>query len=386
MRSMPWLGRGQHSGQSEPENTLVRGRMINALKKIGLKLLLVFIPVALALEHLAADSPALIFVAAALGIIPLAGLIVQATEQIAHRTGDAIGGLLNATFGNAPELIIAVVALRAGLFDMVRASLVGAILANMLLGLGLAFLLGGLRHHDQEFNPRGTQMQVSLMIMAVISLMVPGAFHDLVSAETLHLERYLNTGVAVVLLMSYALNLVFMLKTHPEVFASEQLHSGEEEVLWPVGKAVGLLVAASVGAAWMSEILVGAVEGASRDLGISKTFIGLVVLAVVGGAAELGSAVAMGRKNRMDLAIGIAVGSSIQISLFVAPVLVLLSLVIAPAPFMLSFPRGGLLLLFMTVLISTVVASGGRSNWYKGVQLLTIYLIFAILFFLFPGG
>jgi len=256
----------------------------------------------------------------------------------------------------------------------------------MLLGLGLAFLLGGLRHHDQEFNPRGTQMQVSLMIMAVISLMVPGTFHNIVSAETLHLERYLNAGVAAVLLVSYALYLVFMLKTHPEVFASEQLHSEEEEAHWPVGKAVGLLVAASVGAAWMSEILVGAVEGASHDLGISKTFIGLVVLAVVGGAAELGSAVAMGRKDRMDLAISIAVGSSIQISLFVAPVLVLLSLVMAPAPFVLAFSPAGLLLLFMTVLISTVVASGGRSNWYKGVQLLTIYLIFAILFFLFPGG
>lgn len=358
--------------------------MSKLIKKLGLNLLLVFIPVTLLLEHLAADRPALVFVAAALGIVPLAGLIIQATEQIAHRTGEAIGGLLNATFGNAPELIIAVVALRAGLYDMIRASLAGAILANMLLGLGLAFLIGGLRHHDQDFNPRGAQMQVSLMIMAVISLTVPGSFHTLVNVETLHLERYLNVGVAVVLLISYALNLVFMLKTHPEVFASEQLQLGEEEAIWPVGKAVGLLVAASVGAAWMSEVLVGAVEGASRDLGISKTFIGLVILAVVGGAAELGSAVAMGRKNRMDLAIGIAVGSSIQISLFVAPVLVLLSLFIGPAPFMLSFSRGGLLLLFMTVLISTVVAAGGRSNWYKGVQLLTVYLIFAMLFFLFP--
>jgi len=360
--------------------------MMDLFKKIGLNLLLLFIPVTLALEHLAPDRPALVFLAAALGIVPLAGLIVQATEQIAHRTGDAVGGLLNATFGNAPELIIAFVALRAGLVDMVRASLVGAILANMLLGLGLAFLLGGLRHHDQEFNPRGAQMQVSLMIMAVISLMVPGSFHNIVSVETLHLERYLNTAVAVVLLISYALYLVFMLKTHPEVFASEQLHAEEEGARWPVGKAVGLLVAASVGAAWMSEILVGAVEGASHDLGISKTFIGLVVLAVVGGAAELGSAVAMGRKNRMDLAISIAVGSSIQISLFVAPVLVLLSLFVAPVPFVLAFSPAGLILLFMTVMISTVVAAGGRSNWYKGVQLLTVYLIFAFLFFLHPGG
>lgn len=356
------------------------------LKRIGLNALLVFIPATLLLEHLAADRPALVFVAAALGIVPLAGLIVQSTEQIAHRTGDAIGGLLNATFGNAPELIIAFVALRAGLVDMVRASLVGAILANMLLGLGLAFLLGGLRFHDQEFNLRGAQMQVSLMFMAVISMMVPGGFHVLVSEETLHLERYLNVGVAMVLLLSYVLSLLFMIRTHPEVFASEKHHSEEAEHIWPVGKAVGLLVVASLGAAWMSEILVGAVEGASHDLGMSKTFIGLVVLAVVGGAAELGSAVAMGRKDRMDLAIGIAVGSSIQITLFVGPVLVLASLVMAPVPFVLAFTRGELLLLFMTVLIGTVVASGGRSNWFKGVQLLTIYLIFAILFFLLPGG
>jgi Ca2+:H+ antiporter len=356
------------------------------LKKIGLNLLLVFIPITLALDHLSPDRPALIFLAAALGIIPLAGIIVQATEQIAHRTGDAVGGLLNATFGNAPELIIAVVALRAGMNDMVLASLAGAILANMLLGLGLAFLLGGLRHHDQEFNPRGAQMQASLMFMAVISMVVPAAFHNLISAEAAHLELHLSIGVALVLLVSYVLYLVFMLKTHAEVFASERHHTEEEETHWPVGKAVALLVAASVGAAWMSEILVGAVEGASHALGMSKAFIGLVVLAVIGGAAELGSAVAMGRKDRMDLAIGIAVGSSIQISLFVAPVLVLLSLVMAPAPFILNFGRGVLLLLFMAVLIGTIVTSGGRSNWYKGVQLLTVYLIFTIVFFLFAGG
>lgn len=359
---------------------------MNLLKRLGLNLLLVLIPVTLALEHLAADRPALIFLAAALGIVPLAGLIVQSTEQIAHRTGDAVGGLLNATFGNAPELIIAFVALRAGMVEMVRASLVGAILANMLLGLGLAFLLGGLRFHDQEFNPRGTQMQVSLMFMAVISLMVPGGFHVLVSEETLHLERYLNVGIAVVLLTSYVLSLVFMIRTHPEVFASEKRHDEDEEQIWPISKAVGLLVAASVGAALMSEILVGAVEGASHDLGMSKAFIGLVVLAVVGGAAELGSAVTMGRKDRMDLAIGIAVGSSIQISLFVAPLLVLVGLVMAPAPFVLAFTRGEIVMIFTSVLIGTVVAAGGRSNWYKGVQLLTIYLIFAIFFFLLPGG
>jgi len=353
--------------------------------KPSLNWLLAFIPVTLFIEHALPDKPVLIFLCAALSIIPVASLIVQATEQIAHRTGDAIGGLLNATFGNAPELIIAFVALRSGMTDMVRASLVGAIMANLLLGLGLAFLLGGLRHHIQEFNPRAAGMQASMMMLAVISMMVPGGYHTLVTEETLHYERYLNIGVAVVLLVSYGLSLLFMIRTHPDFFKGEQGHGEEEEHRWSVGKAVGLLVAASVLAAWMSEILVGAVEGASEDLGISKIFIGLVVLAVVGGAAELGSAVMMGRKNRMDLALGIALGSSVQIALFVAPLLVLLSLFAAPQPFNLAFTRAEITLVFMSILITAFVSSGGKTHWYKGVQLLTVYLIFSILFFLIPG-
>ena len=353
--------------------------------KPSLNWLLVFIPITLILEHVMPDKPTLVFLCAALAIVPIASLIVQATEQIAHRTGDAIGGLLNATFGNAPELIIAFVALRSGLIDMVRASLVGAIMANLLLGLGLAFLLGGLRHHIQEFNPRAAGMQASMMMLAVISMMVPGGYHTLVTEETLHYERYLNIGVAVVLLVSYGLSLLFMIRTHPDFFKGEQGHGEEEEHRWSVGKAVGLLVAASVLAAWMSEILVGAVEGASEDLGISKVFIGLVVLAVVGGAAELGSAVMMGRKNRMDLALGIALGSSVQIALFVAPLLVLLSLFAAPQPFNLAFTRAEITLVFMSILITAFVSSGGKTHWYKGVQLLTVYLIFSILFFLIPG-
>ncbi len=355
------------------------------MKKIGLNALLVFIPVAFALERLAPDRATLVFLAAAIGIIPLASLLVQATEQIALRTGDTVGGLLNATFGNAPELIIAFVALRSGYTDMVRASLIGAILANLLLGLGLAYLLGGMRHHVQEFSPSAARMQASMMFMAVISLMVPGGYHTLLTPETLHYERYLNTGIAIVLLVSYALSLVFMLRTHPEVFAAKEEHAEAGPARWGVPRAVAVLVAASVGAAVMSEILVGAVEGASASLGMSKTFVGLVVLAIVGGAAELGSAVTMGRRNRMDLAMGIAVGSSIQIALFVAPVLALLSLLAAPVPFTLVFTRGEITMLFMTVLIGAIVAGDGRSNWFKGVQLLTIYLIFAILFFMIPG-
>jgi Ca2+:H+ antiporter len=355
------------------------------LLKPSLNWLLIFIPLVLALEHIAPEKPVMIFLFAALAIIPVASLIVKSTEQIALRTGDAIGGLLNATFGNAPELIICFVALRSGFPDMVRASLVGAILANLLLGLGLTFFLGGLRYHIQEFNPRAAGMQASMMMIAVISMLVPGSYHTLVTEETIRYERYLNVGIAVVLLVSYALSLFFMIRTHPDIFASEQHEDSEKEHQWGIGKAVALLVVASVLAAWMSEILVGAVEGASEGLGISKTFIGLVVLAVVGGAAELGSAVMMGKKNRMDLAIGIALGSSVQIALFVAPLLVLLSLFAAPAPFVLAFTRAEIILVFMTLLITTFVSSGGKTNWYKGIQLLTIYLIFAILFFLIPG-
>jgi Ca2+:H+ antiporter len=353
--------------------------------KPSLNWLLIFIPIALTLEHIVPDKPVIIFLSAALAIVPVANLIVKATEQIALRTGDAIGGLLNATFGNAPELIIAFVALRSGFMDMVRASIVGAILANLLLGLGLTFFLGGLRYHIQEFNPRAAGMQASMMMIAVISMLVPGSYHILVTEETLRYERYLNVGIAVILLVSYALSLFFMIKTHPDIFASEQHDDSGEEHRWGIGKAVALLVFSSVLAAWMSEILVGAVEGASEDLGVSKIFIGLVVLAVVGGAAELGSAVMMGRKNRMDLALGIALGSSVQIALFVAPLLVLLSLFAAPAPFVLAFSRSEIILVFMALLITTFVVSGGRTNWYKGVQLLTVYLIFAILFFLIPG-
>ncbi len=360
-------------------------KSVNSLLKPSLNWFLVFIPVTLILEHTMPDKPTLVFLCAALAIIPVASLIVQATEQIALRVGDAIGGLLNATFGNAPELIIAFVALKAGFTDMVRASLVGAILANLLLGLGLTFLLGGLRHHTQEFNRRAAGMQASMMMIAVISMLVPGGYHTLVTGETLRYERYLNVGIAVVLLVSYALSLLFMIKTHPDFFSSGERHDSEEKLRWGGGKAVALLVVASIGAAWMSEILVGAAEGASEDLGVSKTFIGFVVLAAVGGAAELGSAIMMGRKDRMDLALGIAVGSSVQIALFVAPLLVLLSLVAAPQPFVLAFTRAEVTLVFTTVLIVAFVASGGKTHWYKGVQLLTVYFIFAILFFLMPG-
>ena len=349
--------------------------------------LLVFIPITLGLEMTHA-SPPVIFFAAALSIIPVASLIARSTEQIAMRTGDAIGGLLNASFGNLPELIIVAVALKAGLYDMVLASVCGAILANLLLALGIAFFLGGLRHHDQDYSAVAARMYSSMMLIAVVCLAVPSAFGRFFSSgEAALKEAHLNLGLAGVLLAAYGLYLIFMLKTHPDFFRSEGGDDGEGHghgAPWSVPRAVGSLVLASALAAWMSEVLVGAAEPTGRALGMTDTFIGIVFLSIVGGAAESGSAIMMARKNRMDLAIGIALGSSIQISLFVAPFLVLLSYLIAPAPLALSFGRGEIACLFMGVLIGTIVASDGRSNWYKGVQLITVYTIMAMLFYFMP--
>lgn len=350
--------------------------------------LFVFIPITVILEHVGELPPPVIFFSAALAIVPIAALIVQSTEQLSTRTGDAVGGLLNATFGNAPELIIATVALRAGLLDMVRASLIGAILANLLLALGLSFFLGGLRYRDQKYNPLAARTYSSMMLIAVISLVVPSAFSRILTPEgTIRQEQLLNIGIAVVLLLAYGLYLLFSLKTHPGAFASvdsrdEAHHEGKQ---WSMARAVGSLIGASVLAAWMSEILVGAAEGTGKSLGMTQTFIGIVFLAIVGGAAESGSAIAMARKNKMDLSVGIALGSSIQIALFVAPVLVLISYFIAPQPLELSFNRAETGSLFMGVLIGTLVCGDGQSNWYKGVQLVTVYTIIALMFYFIPA-
>jgi Ca2+:H+ antiporter len=350
--------------------------------------LFVFIPVTLILEHVGQTSPPVIFFSAALAIIPIAALIVQSTEQLATRTGDAVGGLLNATFGNAPELIIGLVALKAGYFDMVRASIIGAILANLLLATGVAFFLGGLRQHTQEYNAGAARLYSSMMLIAAISLAVPSAFNRFFSPEgTIPQEKMVNLGTALVLLATYGLYLVFMLKTHADFFKSaggkqeEHEHEGPQ---WSVARALGSLLGASVLAAWMSEILVGAAEGTGKAMGMSEVFIGIVFLAIVGGAAESGSAIAMARKNKPDLTVGIAMGSSIQIALFVAPALVLASYFIAPQPLELAFSRAEIGTLFLTVLIGAMVAGDGRSNWFKGVQLITVYAMIAILFYFLP--
>jgi Ca2+:H+ antiporter len=353
--------------------------------------LLVFIPVALGLQHTGAPDP-WIFFAAVLAIVPVAGLIVRSTEHIAKYTGDTIGGLLNASFGNAPELIVALVALRAGLLDMVRASLAGAILLNLLLALGIAFFAGGLRHHTQTYNAAAARLYGSMMLIAALSLMVPSAFSRLLAPDApVRAETLLNIGLAVVLVTAYALYLLFQLKTHPDEFTGAPgavSHQGEaeHEARWSLPRAVLSLLAASVLAAWMSEVLVGAAQGTGEALGMSDVFIGIVFLAVAGGAAGPPAAVAMALKNKMDLSLSIALGAAIQIALFVAPVLVLASYFIAPEPLQLSFSRLEVGAVFMAALIGAVVAGDGRSNWYKGVQLIAVYLIIALMFYFIPTG
>ncbi|MGB8329359.1 MAG: calcium/proton exchanger [Polyangiales bacterium] len=356
------------------------------LLKPSVNWLLVFVPLGAMLDRMDSVPAPLVFFTAALAIVPAAALIVRSTEQIAARTGDAVGGLLNATFGNAPELIIATVALRAGLPDMVRASIIGAVLANLLLAIGLAFLLGGLRHRDQQYSASASRVYSTMMLLAVISLIVPSAFERSFSApEYLPQAQTLNTLLAWSLLAVYGLYLVFMLRTHPHLFKSAEAENEHDEATaWSMPRALGGLLVASVLAAWMSELLVGAAEATGDMLGMSEVFIGIVIVAIVGGAAESLSAISAGRRNKVDLTLGIAYGSSVQIALFVAPVLVLLSRVIAPEPLRLAFAPAELWVLFLTILIGTVISGDGRSNWFKGAQLIAVYAIIALFFYFVP--
>jgi Ca2+:H+ antiporter len=335
-------------------------------------------PIAAALDAAHAPAP-LVFLLAGLALVPLASLIVHATEEIAARTGPAIGGLLNATFGNLPELIISMVALRAGMLEMVRASLIGALLANLLLAMGVAFILGGRKRHVQEYNPAAARTYGSIMLLAALSMVVPASFNRFFSDSAPRHAAALDTGVCVVLLVVYVLYLVFMLRTHPDFFSVVKGKDEEHGPSWSKLRAGATLVGASLGAAWMSEVLVGAAEETGHELGMSPTFIGIILLAILGGAAESGAAIAMARKDKMDLSVGIAMGSSIQIALFVTPVLVLLSHFVAPEPLRLSFSRAEVGALFFGVLVGVTLAADGRANWFKGVQLVGFYLILATL-------
>jgi Ca2+:H+ antiporter len=354
-----------------------------------MRYLLIFIPLAVFLDRLPAPA-ATTFIVAALAIIPLASIMVEATERLSVRTGQTLGGLLNATFGNAPELIISLMALQAGLIDVVKASIVGVLLGNLLFVLGLAFLVGGLRFHVQRFNRRGARIERSVLMLAAISIIVPSLFDNFVPSEFNEQKNGLTIGIAVVLLVTYGLSLLFMLKTHPDYFAAPEDHPGAEsnptnpDPGWGSLPAVAALLGSSAVLAVMSEILVGTLEEAALSLGMSRAFIGVVVIALIGGAPESVAAVAMARKNKLDLTMGIAVGSSIQIVLFVAPVLMLSSYLLAPRPLTLVVGNAGIMLVLLSVLIFSMIVSDGKSNWFKGVQLLSVYLLIALFCFYLP--
>ena len=344
--------------------------------------LLLFVPITLGLELIVPERHLLIFVSSGLAIVPLAGWMGRATEQLATRLGEGVGGLLNATFGNAAELIIAFAALRAGLHTVVKASLVGSIVGNILLVLGAAMLAGGLRHKEQHYNVAGARSQATLLTLAAIALILPAAYRLTVGAGA---PGSLSVWIALVLLGVYVANLVYSLITHAKLFAGE--HEAEESghgAPWSTGRAAGVLAVATAAIAWMSEILVGAIEPTSHTLGLNDAFVGVFVVAILGNAAEHATAVTAALRNRMDLSLTIAIGSSVQVALFVAPLLVLASLFVGPAPMDLAFSGGMVVAVLLAVLITGQVAGDGRSDWLKGVQLLAVYVILGLTFFFAP--
>jgi Ca2+:H+ antiporter len=345
--------------------------------------LLLFVPITIGLEFLSPERHLLIFAASCLAILPLAGWMGRATEQLAERLGEGVGGLLNATFGNAAELIIALAALRAGLYDVVKASIAGSIIGNILLVLGAAMLCGGLRRPEQHFNPAGARSQATMLTLAAIALILPAAFQAAAHTTATGLGR-LSVAIAVVLLAAYLLNLVFALVTHAALFKGS--HVAEEREQHPsVARAAAVLSAATAAIAWMSEIMVGAIEPTAHELGLSNVFVGVFVVAIMGNAAEHATAVRAAINDRMDLSLSIAIGSSVQVALFVAPLLVLVSLFVGPAPMDLAFPAGLVLAVLLAVLITGQVAGDGRSDWLKGAQLLTVYLVLALTYYFLPG-
>ena len=346
--------------------------------------LLIFVPVAIGLEFLMPASHTLIFLAACLAIVPLAGWLGQATEELTHHTGEGVGGLLNATFGNAAELIIAIMALQKGLYAVVKASLTGSIIGNILLVLGAAVLAGGIKHKEQKFNTTAARAQATLLTLAAIGMIMPAAFHYLAGPTARIRENDLSLEISIVLLFTYAMHLLFSLHTHKQLFVGEPKAAGAREEAWSLKKSVLLLLGATALIAWVSEILVGSVQEAAAAFGMTSIFLGVIVVAVVGNAAEHSTAVLMAVKNRMELSMGIAIGSSLQIALLVAPALVILSHFIGPRPMDLVFTPAEVLAVFLAVLITGQIASDGETNWLEGVQLLAVYLIVAVVFYFLP--
>jgi Ca2+:H+ antiporter len=345
---------------------------------------LLFVPASfwLGLTH---ASPTAVFVVSCIAILPLAGLMGEATEHLAHRSGPGVGGLLNATFGNAAELIIGFMALRAGETEIVKASLTGSILGNMLMVLGLAMLVGGWRHKELVFNRMTAEVGSGMMVLATVALVIPALYAAVTQhREPEHLES-ISLDISYVLIATYVFSLLFQLKTHQRLFApaeqaSESRHQEDAARAWRVSHSLGVLLAAAVLVGFVSEFLVGAIHAAGEALGLGKVFMGVVVVAVIGNAAEHSTAVLMAARNKMDLAFGIAMGSSLQIALFVAPALVIAGHAIGQ-PLGLEFTMLEVAGVMLSVMAVAHLASDGRTNWFEGLQLLAIYAILAIAFY-----
>jgi Ca2+:H+ antiporter len=345
--------------------------------------LLAFVPVVFATQKLKPEAHTLLFMLSVLAIVPLAALLSHATESVAAKTGDTVGGLLNATLGNLTELVIALAALRAGQYTLVKASIAGAIVTNTLFMLGASFLLGGLKYHVQEFNRVNARLQAGLLFLATVALLVPSAVSEADSAPGAAFVQRVSLGLSVLLIVAYGLGLLFTLKTHREVFGSAE-HGEGAEAPWPLGLALATLAGVTVLVALVSEVFVESVQGAALELGMTPAFVGFIVVALVGAAAEMASAFSGARKNRLDLSVGIALGSASQIALFVAPVLVLLSYVIGPTPMNLQFWPGAVVMMLIATMTAALVTNSGRSAWFVGVLVLMVYLVFAMTLYLLP--
>jgi Ca2+:H+ antiporter len=345
--------------------------------------LLVFVPIVLVAEVARPEAHTFLFVLSVLAIVPLAAMLSLATESVAEKTGDAAGGLINATLGNLTELVIALTALAAGQYALVKASIAGAIVTNSLFMLGASFLLGGLTRHVQEFNRVGARLQASLLFIAVVALLVPSAVATADNATDAAALQSLSLMLAFLLIGGYILGLWFSLGTHKEAFASAGHGDSHGEPL-PIGLAVATLAVVTILVALVSHIFVASVEVAGQAMGLSPAFVGFIVVSLVGGAAEFASAFSAARKDRLDLSVSIALGSAAQIALFVAPLLVLLSYVIGPAPMGLDFWPGAIVMMMVAAVSAALLTNGGRSTWFLGVLVLMVYAIFALTLYVLP--
>lgn len=348
---------------------------------------LLLVPLALLLDLVVHASGLLVFITSALAIIPLAGWMGRATEHLASHVGQGAGGLLNAAFGNAAELIIATMALREGLYDLVKASITGSIIGNVLLVFGLAALAGGARRGTLKFNRTAASLGTTMLLLSAIALIIPAVFH-LVAGEAAQVtEQHMSLAIAVILLATYLLSLLFTLKTHSHLYVGA-VTSPEGDAShrsgWSVTRAVSVLFASAVTVGVMSELLVSSVEHVGEAAGMSEVFIGVILVAIIGNAAEHSTAILVALKNKMDLSINIAVGSSLQIALFVAPLLVFLSYAIGPAPMDLLFTSMEVVAIAVSVGIMALISQDGETHWMEGVQLLAVYAILAVAFFYLP--